>query len=120
MRSVPEWIGKTDDTPVPPRVKLRILSAHGDTCAFRRSAFTARLKPEFDHIIALVNGGQHAEWNLRPVCKPCHRAKTNLDVAEKSKIADIRKKQLGLKTPKKPWPKRHDPWGKAYRARIAS
>ena len=24
-RSVPEWIGKTDDTPAPPRVRLRVL-----------------------------------------------------------------------------------------------
>jgi len=28
-RSIPEWIGRIDDTPVPPRVRLRALERFG-------------------------------------------------------------------------------------------
>ena len=31
-RSVPEWVGRTDDTPVPPRVRLRVLERFGRRC----------------------------------------------------------------------------------------
>jgi 5-methylcytosine-specific restriction protein A len=31
-RSVAEWIGKTDNTPVPPRVKMRIFERHNGRC----------------------------------------------------------------------------------------
>ena len=32
-RTVPEWIGKTPDTPAPPRVRLRIFETFGGRCA---------------------------------------------------------------------------------------
>ena len=126
-RSVKEWIGKTDDTPVPPRVKLRILRDQNDRCAGMVGAdrrcpviFDARNKPEFDHVVALVNGGRNREENLRALCKNCHRDKTDADVDEKSKVNAIKAKHLGLKAPKRPFPKRADPWGRDYLARKAA
>lgn len=126
MRSVKEWFGRTDDTPPPMRVKLRILRDQNDRCAGMVGAdqrcpviFSARCKPQFDHIVALCNGGQNRESNLRALCGECHREKTDDDVSEKSKTNAIKAKHLGLKI-KKPWPKRHDPWGREYLARRAN
>lgn len=31
-RSVPEWIGASPDTPVPPRVRARVFEAYGGIC----------------------------------------------------------------------------------------
>lgn len=95
-RSVPEWIGKTDDTPVPPRVKLRLVTAQDNLCAACTQPFGPQRKPEFDHFIALCNGGKNAEDNIVAICAPCHKAKTPADVAEKSKVAKVRKKHLGI------------------------
>ena len=52
-----------------------------------------------DHIVALVNGGENRERNLRCLCSWCHKNKTADDVAEKAKTAAVRKKHLGIKTP---------------------
>lgn len=52
---------------------------------------------DFDHIIALCNGGTHSEDNLAPALRDKHKEKTREDVALKSKIARVQKKHLGLK-----------------------
>jgi 5-methylcytosine-specific restriction endonuclease McrA len=50
-----------------------------------------------DHIVALVNGGEHRESNLAPAIKDKHREKTAEDVAEKSRVYRKRSKHLGIK-----------------------
>jgi hypothetical protein len=57
-----------------------------------------------DHTIALINGGEHREGNLRPVLRAAHRAKTKDDVALKAKTARVRKKHIGLAKAKCPLP----------------
>lgn len=100
MRSVPEWQGKTDDAEIPPRVKIRIVERAGHRCEGPcHRAFDGKLKPEFDHVLALINGGAHAENNLRAVCHECHSQKSKLDVAAKALTARIRKRHLGIKKP---------------------
>jgi len=111
-RSVVEWVGKNDDTPIPPRVKARVLERFFYTCT---ECFLHPLsgvnRPEFDHEKALINGGENRESNIRLLCRRCHGLKTKADVAEKSKVSRIRKKHLGLtrpkrKIPSRPFPKR--------------
>jgi 5-methylcytosine-specific restriction endonuclease McrA len=97
---VEQWIGKTDDSAIPPRVKDRVVTRCGGTCQECRTPFSERVKPEFDHIVSLINGGAHAEVNLQPLCKPCHAAKTKVDVAEKSAVYRSRAKSLGYFAPK--------------------
>lgn len=100
MRSVPEWIGKTSDTPIPPRVRLRIFEAHGGVCHLSGRRIQAGEPWDCDHIVALVNGGEHRETNLAPALRDKHREKTALDVAEKSIVRRKRMKSLGI-VPKK-------------------
>jgi 5-methylcytosine-specific restriction protein A len=96
-RSVPEWIGKTPDTPAPPRVRLRVFEAFGGRCAICGCKIGATVKWALDHIIALINGGENRESNLQPICDGCHKIKTRADVAEKSKTSRIREKYLGIR-----------------------
>lgn len=51
---------------------------------------------DFDHIIALCNGGTHSEDNLAPALREKHREKTKVDVALKSKVARTKAKHLGV------------------------
>lgn len=96
-RSVPEWIGKTDDTPVPPRVKDRIFKRYeGHCCACTLPIVGGRF-PTYDHIRAIVNGGENRESNVQLLCSACHPPKTAADVAEKSSIYNKRAKRLRLK-----------------------
>lgn len=95
-REVPEWVGKTDDTAIPPRVRARVVDRAGGCCEECRAEFTPALRPEIDHRVALILGGENRESNLRALCRHCHRPKTNADVAQKAKEARVRAKHLGL------------------------
>jgi 5-methylcytosine-specific restriction endonuclease McrA len=101
-RSTPEWVGKTPDTGVPPRVRLRIWEATGGRCHICDQKIHAGEKWEADHVTALINGGENRESNLAPAHVTCHSAKTRADVAEKSKVSRMKAKHIGAKQ-KKPW-----------------
>ena len=96
-REVNEWIGKTDDTQIPARVKLRILMKHGGECVLCTLPIGVIRAPAYDHAVALINGGENRETNIQLLCVPCHRVKTSVDVAVKSSNARRLKKRLGLK-----------------------
>ena len=98
-RAVPEWIAKRDDDAIPPRVKLRIFHKFDKRCAACTLPIVGKLRPEYDHIRALINGGQHRESNIQLLCSACHKTKTKADVAEKS---DAYRKQLNAAGIRKP------------------
>ena len=106
-RSVPEWIGKTPDSKIPPRVMLRVFDRYGGKCHWSGRKITPQDDWDCDHVLALANGGENRESNLAPILrgKP-HKEKTALDVAEKSKTERIRKKHLGIEKSAYHWPKR--------------
>jgi 5-methylcytosine-specific restriction protein A len=95
-REVPEWVGKTPDTKIPDRVKLRIWPREKGTCHLSGRKIQPGDAYDFDHKVALCNGGTHSESNLFPALRDKHREKTAEDVAERAKIDRIRKKHLGL------------------------
>lgn len=95
-RAVPEWIGAMPESVIPPRVKERILIAQDHRCANCSNVFHARLRPEFDHITALINGGTNRDGNLQALCDLCHAPKTVGDVALKSTVARKKAKHLNL------------------------
>lgn len=99
MRSVPEWIGKSNDEKIPPRVKLRIFERAGGKCHISGRAIRAGEAWDADHVIALCNGGEHRESNLAPALADKHRAKTKADVAEKATNYRKRASHLGLSHP---------------------
>ncbi|MGM4997820.1 HNH endonuclease [Tardiphaga sp. 538_B7_N1_4] len=92
-----EWVAKNDDQAIPPRVKLRIFAAAGGRCEECTNLIVGKLRPEYDHRVALINGGAHAEHNLQLLCSECHKVKTRADVAEKSTMARKRTKAAGIK-----------------------
>jgi 5-methylcytosine-specific restriction protein A len=98
-RSVKEWIGKSDDSKPPPRVRQRIFDASGGKCHICGLPLGGK-KWEADHVLALINGGQNRESNLSPAHVPCHHDKTKKDVAQKSKTAKIKGKHTGAIQPK--------------------
>jgi 5-methylcytosine-specific restriction endonuclease McrA len=106
-RSLQEWIGKTDNTPFPPRVRLRIF-ARDDGCC--QCGCDRKIGPgeswQTDHTIALINGGQNRENNGRTILTEHHRVKTAEDVAEKSKVYRLKSKHLGVKKRKRTIPGR--------------
>lgn len=98
-RAVDEWVGKSDDTPPPPRVKARIVLAQGGICACGCGTKLGEYGEgiEFDHRQALILGGENREGNLRALRPMCHKGKTRADVAQKSKEARKRNKGYGFK-----------------------
>lgn len=104
MRSVEEWIGKTDDAKVPDRVRLRVFDRHLGICHISGRKIRAGETWELEHVVALCNGGEHRESNLAPALTDPHKEKTKLDRKEKSINQRKRKKYLGIKTVKRPMP----------------
>lgn len=99
-RAVPEWIGKAPDTPIPPRVKLRVFERDGGRCKeCTRKVGPGHMPFQIDHATAIINRGENRESNLQVLCSHCHAIKTGQDVAEKSKVARVRSKHLGIKKP---------------------
>jgi 5-methylcytosine-specific restriction endonuclease McrA len=101
MRETEEWLGKSDSTPVPTRVRIRQYIRDDGRC---QCGCSKRImvgdKWETDHTIAIANGGENRENNLRTLLSAHHKLKTRADVAEKSVTARVRAKHLGLKKPR--------------------
>lgn len=98
-RSVPEWIGKTDDTPAPRKVKLRIADRQGNRCACGcnvevREGDTV----EYDHIRALADGGENRESNLQMLLTAHHKKKTKAEAPLRAKARRLQAARLGLKS----------------------
>lgn len=99
-REVPEWIGQNDDSAIPPRVKVRVFERCNGQCCECGVRIVGSIRPEFDHVTAIANGGRNAESNLQLLCKPCHASKTKSDVAEKSVSYRKRLRAIGIKKPR--------------------
>ena len=96
-RALPEWIGKTPDAKIPPRVRLRVFENHGGMCHLSKRKIAAGEPWDCDHVVALTNGGENREGNLAPALRVAHKVKTADDLFEKSMIARKKSKHLGLK-----------------------
>jgi len=108
-RPVVEWIGKHHGVNIPPRVRQRIYDRDGGVCHLCKLPIKPGETWQADHVIALINGGEHRETNLAPAHSHCHVSKSAKDVAEKSKVARVRQKHTGAKRPKQSIPSRPKP-----------
>lgn len=98
-RSVAEWVGKTPNTAIPPRVRARVFVAHGGVCALSGRKIVPGDEWHVDHDKPLCMGGEHRESNLRPVLAAEHRRKTAGEVRAKAKADRVRAKHIGAKAP---------------------
>jgi len=97
-RAVEIWVGSTDDAAIPPRVRARVF----ERCAGRCHRCNRKIGPAdtwiIEHLIALVNGGRHAEDNMCLTCGWCKPAKDAEDAAIKSHGTKVRYRHLGIKS----------------------
>lgn len=88
-------------------------------CAGRCEGCTAKLFPgrfHFDHVMPDGLGGEPTLENCAVLCVNCHHYKTTeVDRPIMQKADNVKKKHLGLKPTKRPFPKRYDPWQKERR-----
>lgn len=97
MRSVPEWIGATDDAVPPPRVRLRVFERAGGVCHLSGRKIRPGEKWDLEHITAICNGGENRESNLAPALVQAHKVKTAADRRQKARTDRVRKHHLGIK-----------------------
>lgn len=119
-RAVPEWIGKTDDSAIPPRVRVRIFDKYEGRCqcGCKRKIMVGEAWDAEDEI-AIINGGQRRESNLRPFLRAHHLAKTAQDVAIKSKNYKRRARHLGIKRASRPIPgSKASGWRKKFNGAV--
>lgn len=95
-RAIEEWVGRTQDTPVPDHVQLRVLLRQNRKCAI-----TGRLKGkdeifECDHIIRLKDGGLNVESNLQMILVDAHKIKSAKERKAGKKVSKLQMKSLGI------------------------
>lgn len=100
-RAVPEWIGKTDDSAIPPHVRLRVFQRFDGKCQECKTKIIGK-RWICDHRIALINNGENRENNLGPIHEACDKTKTAADVAEKSRVYHKAAKNIGIKLTRGP------------------
>ena len=104
-RSVPLWVGKTDDAAIPKAVKLRIWAREGGICSLTGRKIGVGEAYDFEHRIPLSLGGRHAEDNIVLALRSAHREKTASEASQRAKADRVRLKNLGL-WPESPTPLR--------------
>jgi 5-methylcytosine-specific restriction protein A len=96
-RDVPEWIGKDDNTAIPPRVKLRVKDKANGLCEICK---VEAVRGEVDHITPVIfstpDEPLNRERNLQWLCVNHHKAKTKSDVALKSLVAKRQIRTAGI------------------------
>lgn len=95
-RATPEWIAKTPNSKVPPRVSLRILRAYDNRCYLSGREIRPGDVWELEHKVALILGGEHRETNLAPALAEFHKSKTAAEMKIKAKTDTLAKKHLGI------------------------
>jgi 5-methylcytosine-specific restriction protein A len=96
-RSLPEWIGKSSDSAVPPRVRVRVFDRYEGRCQCGcNRKIMAGEAWDCEDTQAIINGGQRRESNLKPWLHEHHKGKTAKDVAEKSRVYRKRAKHIGV------------------------
>lgn len=93
-RTVEAWQGKTDDTAIPPRVRLRVWDREAGRCHRCARKIPVGDAWIIEHRVAIINGGANAEPNLCLSCSWCKPLKDVEDVAQKAKTYAVRSKHV--------------------------
>lgn len=97
MRSVDEWIGKTDDSKPSGGCMRRVCDRQGWKCAISGVDIRDGVKVEFDHITPLWLGGENRESNLQAVTVEAHAGKTKAEAKVRAKVNRLQLKRMGAK-----------------------
>jgi 5-methylcytosine-specific restriction protein A len=101
-RTVPEWVGKTPDSKVPPHVRLRIFERAGGRCHIAKRKIRSGEPWDAEHVIALADwageGHGNRESNLAPALRDKHREKTSAEATARATVRRKKAKSLGIKT----------------------
>lgn len=100
MRTVKEWIGRTDNAKVPDHVRARVFLRNDGRCHITGRKIRPGEKWELEHVKALCNGGEHRESNLAPALVAPHKAKTRKDRAEKARVDSLARRHIGIRKPR--------------------
>lgn len=118
-RAVPSWIGDTDDTPVPRRVRDRVWLRECGKCHRCERKIPSGDSWIIEHRIAIINGGANGEVNLCLTCSWCKPHKDAADVAQKAKDYRVRSKHIGLHKAKAIMPgSRASKWKKLLNGQV--
>lgn len=99
MRSVPEWVGRTDDAKIPAAVKRRIFEREGGICSLTGRKIRPGDDYDFEHKEPLWRNGKHAESNIVLALRGPHREKTAAEATERAKADRIYAKHNGFYPP---------------------
>jgi 5-methylcytosine-specific restriction protein A len=102
-RSVPEWIGRTDDSMPGRNVRDRLSRDQGDCCAICRHPFGPKRRAHCDHIVPLADEGENRGSNLQMICADCHKAKTSVEATARAKTRDIRASHIMAPDSRSKW-----------------
>lgn len=99
-RSVEEWIGKTPDSKIPDRVKLRIWRRENGRCYLTGAKIMPGDVFEYEHKKRVEDGGEHRESNIFLALTTPHKRKSAEERAAAKKADDIAKRHIGITEPK--------------------
>ena len=97
MRAWREWVGKTGDTAIPPRVQGRIAWVWENTCHITGVKITGE-KPDMEHVVPLSQGGENREGNIRPAWRKAHIQKSAEETTRRAKADAQRAAAYATKT----------------------
>lgn len=109
-RSVEEWVGRTPDSKIPERVRLRIWRREKGRCYLTGAKIFPGDTFEFEHKKRLDDGGENRESNIYLALKEPHKRKSAEERKRAKKADDTAKRYVGIRTPKtrlkgRPFPK---------------
>lgn len=82
-----------------PKQKATLVSKQSGMCAECGDIFTEDDPPDFDHHLALIDGGTNALKNWRAIHRvKCHRPKSIKEHKANAKVKRIIKKRKGIKS----------------------
>lgn len=88
-RSVPEWVGKSDDAMPPKSVFDRLYAKQGGKDAITGIPFSPGDKICRDHVVPLIDGGENRESNLQLITEKQHRIKTAREAMDRAKTRSV-------------------------------
>lgn len=80
---------------------MRVFERHNGVCHVSGRKVRPGETWDLDHVVSLINGGEHREFNLAPALKAPHKEKTKGEMQEKSSVYHKKAKNLGISLKKK-------------------